>query len=457
MRDALTSLPSPVHLLGVGGAGVSSLAEYLAGAGLSVSGCDAKPSHRLERLETSDIKTSIGHDPLHLSKDIRSVVYSAAIPRSHPELVAAREMDIRAIPRSLALARISRERNAICIAGSHGKSTVSAMTAHLLASARHDPGFIIGAVLRETGTGGYYGSGSYVVLETDEFDRTLERVCPAIAVITNVESEHLDVYGTMQRLFAAFLRFAQRAATRNGAVFWTENPGGISTRLLRGSTLRCGFNAGNDCSGIIIKGENKAIHAIISLFNRQFDIKLPLAGTHNLMNAILSSGAAYLAGLSIEEIARSFSDYKGLERRFERLGGNDDMEFYSDYAHHPTEIKAVLETAQALDRPILTVFQPHLFSRTAALYSDFATSLIESDYIVVTAVYPAREKEIPGITGELVTDSLNSLGKTARYAKTYEMLEEILHSTIKSPMTVLFLSAGDLDAFARKFVEKKFE
>lgn len=302
-------IQDPAHFVGIGGSGVSALAEYLTDSGLCITGCDSLPSQRIETLKSSRIPVWIGHHPEEHLRDTRTVVHTAAVPRHHPELSYARQRGLKVLPRSLLLARISRMRDSICVAGSHGKSTVAALTAHILSAAGLDPGYILGAVFADTNRGGYLGSGRYTVMETDEYDRTLERVCPAIAVITNVEAEHLDVYGDFEKLVAAFSRFARRGFSRTGTIIWEDVPLDYGSNS-DNSFIRCGTSLDCVCRGEILQSNPTSMEIAVSLFNtKSFRTIFPMTGPHSLANAIMASAASFVAGVDAAGIADALSSF----------------------------------------------------------------------------------------------------------------------------------------------------
>ncbi len=431
---------------------MSSLAEYLLDQGLQVSGCDSASSPRIEKLRAAGATIWIGHNHEHIT-DARSLVHTAAVPRDHPELIAARQRGVPVLPRALLLARLSRSRPTICVAGSHGKSSVTAMVAHILATAGLDPGYLIGAVLSGSGRGGYYGTGDLLVMETDEYDRTLERVSPFISVITNVDAEHLDVYGSFDRLWASFVRFARRGAAEGGAVLWAEDPGGMPQIRWPNDVISCGGFTDHDCSGETERGENSSIQIKIQLPNGNM-VQAPflMKGQHSIINAILASAAASLVHVEADSIARGLSTFGGLARRFEILGTVGKTVLVTDYAHHPTEILAAINAAKELGNPVIAVFQPHLYSRTARLYRECASALTGAHKAIVTGIYAARENPLAGISGRLIVRELLQRGAQAEYCEAFFDLGVALGSILGHRITLLFLTAGDLDTFARNLL-----
>ncbi len=439
-------LPEPIHLLGIGGAGMSALAEVLLDCGLTVTGCDRHQSGRVAALRSRGVPVWVGDEAAGHLPASGSLVYTAAAGRTHPEVMRAHARGITVLPRSLVLGRLSRAAPTVCVAGSHGKSTVTALTAHLLSCAGRPPTYLVGGVLRGVGRGGQLG-GTPLVMETDEFDRTLERVRPTVAVITNVEPEHLDVYGDLGRLHAAFGRFARRARK---VITWNAAPPPTPWGLLP-HTLRCGTGEGAFVTCTVVGREGTRFRIRLCFGLGTIEPLLASPGAHSAANATLAACAAWELGASLEAIATGLETYPGLERRFEVLGTRGGCLIVSDYAHHPSEIRATLETASLLGRPVVAVFQPHLYSRTALLFADFARSFGKASAVVVTPIYAARERPLPGVSSENLVEAIRANGTPAEYAADHDTLVTVLDGYASSPCTVVFLSAGDLDAFAREF------
>ncbi|MCU0610490.1 MAG: Mur ligase family protein [Candidatus Eisenbacteria bacterium] len=430
---------------------MSALAEVLLDCGMQVSACDRGDSPRLDALRRRGVTVWTGEDAGDHLCDARSVVYTAAAGRDHPELVEARTRRLLTVPRSLVLARFTRAIPSVCVAGSHGKSTVTALLAHLLTCAGHAPGYVVGSVIRGVNHGGFLGGGGVMVLETDEFDRTIERVRPHLGIITNIEPEHLDVYGTVGALTAAFGRFARRA--RIGIVAWDEGAGGPVGSLRAVGTLRCGTGDDADVRCQVNGWEGPRPRVEIRLPDgAEIQATLAVPGMHNACNAALAAAGAWRLGAPPAAIGEGLATYPGLERRFEVLGTAGGAILITDYAHHPTEIRATLATARALGNPIIAVFQPHLYSRTAILFNDFARSFADADRVVLTPIYAARERQVPGVTSEALCGAVNAAGVRAEAVGSWEALRDLLCPLLGPALTVVFLTAGDLDAFARCFI-----
>lgn len=443
-------LDEPVHLMGIAGAGMSALAELLVDWGIRVTGCDRAPSARLADLRAKGIEVWIGHDEGDHAPT-GTVVHTAAVRRDHPELRRARARSLVVIPRSVVLARLTRVIPCVCVAGSHGKSTVTALLAHILGCAGLEPGCLVGGVVCGRNRGGFLGAGRMAVLETDEFDRTIERVLPHLGVITNVEPEHLDVYGHLRALAAAFDRFAFRS--RLAPIVWGEGPGGFAPHLAHRS-VRCGMGVGDDVR-VEVRERDGLSHRILLHIpgHGSIDARLGLPGSHNIANAAVAAAGAWALGVAPKEIAEGLATYPGLKRRYETLATVGPCAVITDYAHHPTEIRATLETATLRGVPVIAVFQPHLYSRTALLFEDFARSFSSAARVLVTPIYAARESPIAGASSAGLADAVRAQGTDAEFVPDHQALARTLAGLIRSPSTVVFLSAGDLDDFARSFAQ----
>ena len=429
---------------------MSALGELLLDCGVQVTGCDQVWSSRLEVLRRRGMAVWAGHDAGDHTSSAGSVVYTAAMRRDHPEITMARSRGLTVVPRSLVLARLTRALPGVCIVGSHGKSTVTALVACILAHAGHDPGYLVGGVICGEDRGGCAGSEGPIVMETDEFDRTIERVRPHLGVITNIEPEHLDVYRSLRGLTAAFGRFASRAT--GGVVVWVESSSATPLNLPRiGHVTRCGLGEDADIRPVLTGQEGSRYRVSIRLPGAEVDAALALQGVHNVSNATLAAAAAWRLGASAEAISVGLSSYPGLERRYELLARCGECELVTDYAHHPTEIRATLATAAMQGKPVVAVFQPHLYSRTALLFEEFARSFHAAERVLITPIYAAREQALPHVSSALLVEAIRAQGVRADYMADVGTLRGTLTPLVQSPVVIVFLSAGDLDGFARTF------
>jgi UDP-N-acetylmuramate--alanine ligase len=399
--DLDLSQPRGVHIVGVGGAGMSAIAAVLARMGHRVSGSDLRESHGLERLRLLGVDARVGHAAEHLPADVDAVVLSSAIPASNPEVEAARARGVPVLRRAEALRALVATRRSIAVAGSHGKTTTSSMLALCLRGAGWRPSFLIGGDLNEVGANAAYDEGEWLVVEADESDGTFLELAPEAAILTNVEPDHLDHYGSFDALVDAFTQFlAEVPGTR---VVCADDEVSAQLAAAIPGVRTYGIDAGDyrltDYEGsragsrvrLVRDGETLGV------------LELPVPGRHNARNA---GGAAALAlelGVPFEAVARALRGFGGVARRFQFRGEIDGVTLIDDYAHLPTEIAAALRAAREGGwRRIVAVFQPHRYTRTARLWRDFADAFVDADTVVLTDVYPAGESPQLGVSGRLL-------------------------------------------------------
>jgi UDP-N-acetylmuramate--alanine ligase len=427
-----------IHVLGIGGAGMSAYALAAQALGAAVTGSDRAPSPYLERVRAAGVGTVVGHDAANVpAGDGVEVFASTAVPADNPEVLAARDRGLAVRPREDLLAELTALRRTIAVAGAHGKTTTSAMVAHVLLACGLDPGYLIGGVVRSTGTNGAWGTGEWLVVEADESDRSMLRLHVEVAVVTNVELDHHATYGSLAELedcFRTFLRGAPQA------VVWRR------PELL---ALREEFPV------VAYDVEDPVLSEGGSRFSwRGEAVALAVPGLHNARNAVAALEASALAGVAPADAARAIASFAGAGRRFERLGETSwGALVVDDYAHHPTEVAATIAAARTLGagRRVIAVFQPHLYSRTQALARDFGAALRGADEVVVLDVYPAREKaeDFPGVSSELVVEACDDRAHWWRHP---EAAPGLLERLARRGDVLLFMGAGDIDALARSFV-----
>ena len=437
-----------IHIVGIGGAGMSAIASVLVGMGHTVSGSDLKHSPGLERLRALGVTVHLGHAAPHLG-DAEIVTVSTAIPPSNPEAAAARERGLPVLRRAETLAAISATKSTISVAGTHGKTTTSSMLAVALIGARLNPSFIIGGDVNEIGTNAAWSSaGDSFVIEADESDGTFNELVTNIAVITNIEPDHLDHYGGFDNLRAAFGRFARGAQQRIICADDRESRE-LTAQLRREGLGVVTYGTAADAD-VRISVERAAGGSAIR-FQRDGaswgDLVIPLPGLHNARNAAAALAAAAHAGAPFADAARALSRFGGVARRFEARGTAGGVSFIDDYAHLPTEVEAALEAAAALEPTrVMCVFQPHRYSRTRALGATFADAFARADQVVVTDVYAANEKPIPGVTGRLVVDAILDAHPWASVAYLPQRRDALayLAERLRPGDLCLTLGAGDL-------------
>jgi UDP-N-acetylmuramate--alanine ligase len=406
---------SHLHFVGIGGIGMAALAELLHAQGFEVSGSDVALGPTIERLRELGIHVDIGHDRASI-QGAETVVRSSAIPDDNPELEAARLATIPIVGRGALLAEVMRTKDAIAVAGSHGKTTTSAMTAHLLDAAGLDPTALIGG--RVPRPGGFaspvkLGQGDLLVAEVDESDGSFLLTRPILAVITNADPEHLDHYGTRAALLDAFVEFANSVPFWGAAILGIDHPGitEIAPRITA-RQVRFGFAADADVRAESVEdipGGQRCHVRLASGDGFSFDLSMP--GRHNILNALAAIAVGLEQSVTPAILAEAFPTFPGVARRFERKGRSFDIDVVDDYAHHPAEILATLAGARSLhDGPITAIFQPHRYTRTRDCWDDFLQAFDDADRVVVSEIYAASESPLPDVTGEALARAISEAG-----------------------------------------------
>jgi UDP-N-acetylmuramate--alanine ligase len=447
------------HLIGVGGAGMSAVAGLLAARGVPVSGSDAQDGAALVPLRAAGVTVFVGHDAAHLD-GVDTVVVSSAVRESNVELARARRDGVRVLHRSQALAALMVGRRAVAVAGAHGKTTTSAMVATALLEAGLDPSFAIGGtVLTADGpvAGGRPGDGAAFVAEADESDGSFLAYAPEVAVVTNVEPDHLDHYGTREAFEDAFVAFTERVVPGGLLVTCLDDPGaarlvertraGLATRGVDVLTY------GTDARADVVVGPvrhdggswSSTLDAAPEIGSTTLVLTAP--GAHNALNAAAAYVAARRLGASVRSATEGLAAFRGTGRRFEHRGDAGGVRVVDDYAHHPTEVAAVLRAARAVagDGRVLALFQPHLFSRTRTFATEFAEALDLADVVVVTDVYAAREDPDPEVTGEMITGRVPTEGRATFVADRAEAAVSVARAARPGDL-LLTIGAGDVTA-----------
>ena len=441
-----------LHLMGVGGVGMCGIAEVLLGEGVAVSGCDLADNERTRRLATLGAVIRHGHDPAHL-EGVDALVVTAAVPSDDRELAAARRLGMPVVRRAEMLAELMRQRRGVAVAGTHGKTTTTALIGHILTSLGVDPTVIVGGRVQDFGANARVGGGPILVCEADEFDRSFLELAPHLAVITNLEPEHLDCYDGEDDLEAAFASFANRASVFGSVILCADDPGawGLRNRLRR---RYVGYGASPEAEmGLEIAASDVGgTRFAVSRGGRRLgEVNLPLPGAFNALNALAAITVGLELDLAFEDLAGACASFGGVARRFEVLGERDAVTVVDDYAHHPTELEAVLEAArQAMPgRRLVVVFQPHLFSRTRDFAGRFAAALMGAEVAVVLPIYPAREQPIPGVSSKLVVDEARRLGHPQVIAGApLDQAPAQIEEFVRAGDVLLTVGAGDVDRLA---------
>ena len=427
-----------IYFLGIGGIGMSALARYYHHQGAVVSGYDRTPSPLTKQLEDEGMAIHYEDNPDLLPALIDKVIYTPAVPADLKEIAELKRRGLSLTKRAVALGEISKAHFTIAVAGTHGKTTTTAMTAHILNACGRDTTAFIGGIANNFNSNLLLGSGpdSTLVVEADEFDRSFLQLTPNISVVNAIDADHLDIYGDRQHLVDSFNSFAQLT---QGPVIVKE---GLDVKAQ--NIIRFGFGAQCDYKAEILKSEEGITDFNVTAQGVTTLVTLPLAGNHNVMNATAAFAAARQIGLEPETIARALATFQGVKRRFDVQIRTKNYIYIDDYAHHPEEIKSCLSAIRASfpSREITLVFQPHLFTRTRDFMEEFAKSLAMADNLILLDIYPAREKPIEGITSQALLEKVNLKNKSlCPKEHLLELIEE------RKPELLVTMGAGNIDRF----------
>lgn len=442
-----------VHIVGIGGAGMSAIARLLVEMGYQVQGSDLKSSRYTVGLEQIGVKVSIGHRKENI-EGADLVVYSTAIKEDNPELVQARALGIPVYHRSQALRFLTSKRRVIAVTGTHGKTTSTSMTAHALRRLGVDAGFLVGGEVNEIGSNASWGTAPFFVIEADESDRSFLLVSTEFALITNIENDHLENYGSMERLTKSFAEFIENVTS--GCAYCADDPllASLAVNHCRRS-VSYGFSDQSDYAISSYHTNREGTRfTVVTPEGERIDAFIPLKGRHNALNATGVAALLSLAGYDPAAVLDALATFTGVARRFELKGSTGDIDIIDDYAHHPTEIAATLRAArEAGYKRIIAVFQPHRYSRVANLLDSFARAFVDADFIVATDIYSAGEDNIPGITGRLLFEKIaeKNNGKKLAYFPRLIDIPDYLKQRVKPGDGVIFLGAGDITTISTEF------
>ena len=442
-----------VHFVGISGSGMSALAELIIGFGGKVSGCDNHPGVSGERLRQKGATIWIGQDASHIDASISAVITTSAVSFDHPELVAARDAEIPVFKRAAALGALVNHGTVVAIAGTHGKTTTTAMTTHILAEAGLNPTGFVGGRVTGWDSGLYRGSDQLFVVEADEYDRSFLTLRPTVAVVTTLEADHLEIYGSLEGLEEAFKEFVGMVPAEEGSCVLCSDDAGVrrlAGQLPKGaSVITYGTERGADlmAAQVEVRGRG-SVFQVRERGESLGGLSLSVPGYHNIRNALGATGAALNAGASFAHAQAALARFNGVDRRFQELGKLRGITVVDDYAHHPTEVTATLAAARGAyaGQRLIAVFQPHLFSRTRDFFQEFGSALAAADVVFVTDVYAAREQPIAGVTGELVAQAARAA--KARRVEFVPGLTDLLAAVsaeARAGDAVIFMGAGDID------------
>ena len=444
-----------IHFVGIGGSGMSGIAEVLLNMGYQVSGSDIKASDVTDRLVRIGGRVFIGHHAVNV-EGAQVIVFSSAVREDNPELVAARSAGVPTIGRADMLAELMRMKYGVAVGGSHGKTTTTSMIAAVLARGGVDPTIVVGGRLKALGTNAKLGHGQFLVAEADESDGSFLRLAPAVAVITNIDREHLDHYLDLDAIRQAFVYFANRVPFYGVSVLCADDPQvrEILPRVTKRSLLY-GTRAECEVRATDVQLRPHGSRFLVSASGRALgQIELHVPGHHNVLNAL----AAIAVGLEVEvgfgHIAESLSEFRGVSRRFETRGEVEGVRVVDDYGHHPTEVIATLAAAKGMGGRVLVIFQPHRYSRTAALQQEFGAAFSDADRVWVLDVYAAGEAVLPGVSGRTIVESAEKLGvRHVTFAGGGAEAAAAAANEAKRGDVVITLGAGDVWKLADRVLE----
>ncbi len=454
MREAKKNM----YFIGIGGIGMFGLAEYFLSQGYAVSGSDEAESQITEKLAKMGAEVTIGNSSENIIEGINTVVYTSAVKDDNPELLKAKSLGIRTIKRAEMLGEIVNDKFLIAVSGTHGKTTTTAMLAKLLIDAGLDPlVFVGGNVSLFNGSAARFGTGKYAVVEADEYDRSFLTLKPDTAIITNIDEDHLDIYSGIGDIKNTFKQFCENSKAGAEIIYCgdDENINSFIPGVNR-KKISYGFNESNDLKINSFSVANNILNfSIMNSVNTYKDISLNLPGRHNVLNSAACFAASKVLGIDFEMYKKSIADFKTVDRRLQMKHDSVDLKVYDDYAHHPKEIAASLKGLKEMypDSNLISVFQPHLYSRTKDFYVDFAKELSIADKILLMDIYPAREKPVAGVTSELIFDELIKLNKPVIYFHEKQKLIEFMLKDIKMGV-IVFQGAGDITLFCDEFVDE---
>ena len=459
-----------VHFVGIGGIGMSGIAELLSNLGYAVSGSDLRASEATERLRGLGVRVAEGHDAANVG-DAEVVVYSSAVRPDNPEIADARRRRIPVIPRAEMLAELMRLRSGIAVAGAHGKTTTTSMVALVLERAGLDPTAVIGGKLSAFGSNARLGRGEYMVVEADESDRSFLRLTPTIAVVTNIDEEHLEAYRDFDDLCQSFLDFVNKVPFYGAVVACLDDPHvrGLVPRMTR-RVITYGLDAADADvlgAGVMQAGDTWACRVVPGAglkdaaglraqpMSPLCTLRLSVPGRHNLLNALAAVAVGLELGIDAGTVAGALAGFRGADRRFQRLGEAAGVLVIDDYGHHPTEIRAVLDAARAaLGRRLIVAFQPHRYSRTARLMDRFGPALAGADELVLADIYAAGEDPIPGVTVEALAEAISvPLAGRLHLARTIDEVVGAVMALAQPGDAVITLGAGSIGTVGPRVLE----
>jgi UDP-N-acetylmuramate--alanine ligase len=447
-----------LHFVGIGGAGMSGIAKVLLELGYPISGSDLVLSGTTHRLAEMGALVFEGHHPSHIKDEVDLVVVSSAVPHDNSEVVAAEARNIPVIQRAEMLGRLMREQKGIAVAGAHGKTTTTSMISLVLERNRLDPTIVVGGEINDIGGNAKLGRGEYLVAEADESDGSFLKLRPSIAVVTNIEGDHLDYYKNLDNIVTAFRQFLS-LVPEEGTVILCADDANVQRVMdsCRSRMVTYGLRGtANYTVGDIEAREGGSVSLVFHDGKPLGQLTLRVPGRHNVLNALAAIAVAREIGLDFDDIAGALEGFRGVKRRFQLKGKVMGVEVIDDYAHHPTELKATLAAARQCwpAKRIIAVFQPHRFSRTKYLWPEFGKAFGDADLVIVGDIYPAGEKPIPGVSARLIVDAIRAQGQEVWHLPSREEIVERLTVFAGKDVLVLTLGAGNIWAVGEELVRR---
>lgn len=444
-----------IHFVGIGGIGMSGIAELLLNLNFHITGSDIRQSQNVKRLESRGISISISHNADNV-KNTDVVVYSSAVKQNNPELITAQKRNIPVIRRAEMLAElISLKQTSIAVGGTHGKTTTSSMIGTMLEEAGYDPTLVVGGLVSNLNSNVKLGSGDVIVVEADEYDRSFLALNPTIAVVTNLELEHTDCYSNFEDLETAFLQYCNSVPFYGEVILCADSPSLMKiSKNIKKPIVTYGTSPLADFRAVDIKyKEGKSFYNLVHNEKDFGQIIINAPGNHNVLNSLSAIALGLELNIHFDKLKSGINNYKGVRRRFDIKENNSGIMVVDDYAHHPTEVNATISAAKAgWRKEIVSVFQPHLFTRTRDFYKEFAESLFQSDYIIITDIYPAREEPIKEISSQLIVKELKRLGhQNIIYIDSLTELNNTLDNLGLDNHMVITMGAGDIWRFNNNY------
>ena len=447
-----------IHFVGIGGIGMSGIAEILINMGFTVSGSDKHPSEITDRLKKLGAKIYKGHSANNV-KDVDVLVYSSAVNLDNPEIIKANQNKIPVIRRAEMLAELMKMKYGIGIAGTHGKTTSTSMIGLILTEAKMDPTIIVGGKLSSLGgTNARLGEGDFIVVEADEFDRSFLQLSPSIAIITTLEREHLDIYTDLDDIKKAFIEYANKVPFYGFVVLCLDEDALLDIiPQINKKVITYGLTSQSDLQAIDVHyDQQKSEFTILYKGENLGKVELNVPGAHNVRNALAAIVTAIELNVPIKTIKNAIKSFSGVYRRFEvkaKIGNNMIVD---DYAHHPTEVAATLLAAKTgWKKRVVAIFQPHTYTRTRDFYQEFGKSFFNADILIVTDIYPAREEPIQGIDGELIANAAKNYGhKHVHYIKNKKDVPSFVEKNIGTNDLIITLGAGDIYKYGEEIINR---